>query len=38
MYSDAYNTERAVVLYTSSVVVCIAEELFEINWPLKKQQ
>jgi len=30
MYSDAYNTDIAVVLDTSSVV-CTAEELFEIN-------
>lgn len=30
MYSDAYNTDKAVVLEISKVV-CIAEELFEIN-------
>lgn len=32
MYSDAYSTDIAVVLETSSVV-CTAEDPFEINWP-----
>jgi len=34
MYSDAYSTDIAVILDTSSVV-CTAEGFFEINWPLK---
>lgn len=37
MYSEAYNTDMAVVLETSSVV-CKAEEPTEINWPWKNNK
>lgn len=34
MYSDAYKTDMAVILDTSSVA-CTADGFFEINWPFK---